>query len=850
VPEQTQTSDDTARDCPARGAALTAGTLLGRYVVRELLGEGAMGSVYLAYDFALDRRVALKLLHPRETDSSQRLLREAKAMARLSHPNVVAVHDLGTVHERAFLAMEYVEGPTLRAWLAEKPRAWVELREVFLGAGRGLAAAHAAGLVHRDFKPENVLIDAHGSARVTDFGVARPVNEPSGTAGTVGYIAPEQRRGEVTPAADQYSFCVTLSEQLAHTAGVPTRVRAAVQRGRSEVAAQRFASMNALLAELSPGTVSQRGPTLLAAAALLGVVGLGALFLRQDPALCARGPAELTSVWDADVRAGLARAFSQSPRPWVQATFPETALRLDRWAQAWTAEHRDACEATRVHGTQSQQLLDLRMACLGARKAEARALTELLTTGEAPGRLDRAAEAVANLPSISGCSGARLLHAPAEPPLAAPLQAKVDAVRLGIAQAHARHDTGDVRQAETELRALVAEAKAIPAPAPQAEAQVQLARALVDLKASTEAEEIAFEAFTTAQSLGKDATAMEAALYAGYASAIGHQSGARWRAIAASLAKRTGGQPSQLASLEKMRAFTLAREGLLEEALAAARAALAFRESELGPNAPELADELYAVSQNLGLLGRIDEGLPVADAVLAIRRRIHGDDHPTTAVVQQLRADFLGALGRDEEALALQQGVRAVMERAYGKSHLGASLSRTKLVEKLSQVGRHAEALALAREALALVESTPGSDPVQLAMKRAYLGEALLRAGQAAEGLTLLELARDLLESKSGSYAQLSATRQLLAEALLALGRPREALVEAEKCLAVRVGARGNPVHVGHAHLLAAKAFDAIEDRHLAEPHLASARAALQGDGPNGRRERAELDAYLKVRTP
>src|SRR5690606_23114766 len=135
-------------------------------------GAGAMGVVYAAYDPELDRKVALKLLHPRghgSLDSRLRLMREAKALARLSHPNVVAVHDVGTYAERVFLAMEFVDGQTLGAWLKERPRPWEEVVAVMRRAGEGLAAAHVAGLVHRDFKPDNVLIARDGRVRVLDF---------------------------------------------------------------------------------------------------------------------------------------------------------------------------------------------------------------------------------------------------------------------------------------------------------------------------------------------------------------------------------------------------------------------------------------------------------------------------------------------------------------------------------------------------------------------------------------------------------------------------------------------------------------------------------------------------------
>jgi serine/threonine protein kinase len=237
----TQTVAHGAPPAPAT-SALGRGDRLGRYVIIDLLGSGGMGVVYTAYDPDLDRRVALKLLRPDRGPSwgetgRLRLLREAQAIARLSHPNVIAVYDAGSFGDQVFVAMEFIEGGTLRQWLEERPP-WREVLDRFLLAGRGLAAAHAAGLVHRDFKPDNVLLSRDGRVRVMDFGLARPIGEPSrmeewrapagsggnlaspltqwGEAlGTPGYMAPEQLRGEASDArSDQFSFCVSLYEAL------------------------------------------------------------------------------------------------------------------------------------------------------------------------------------------------------------------------------------------------------------------------------------------------------------------------------------------------------------------------------------------------------------------------------------------------------------------------------------------------------------------------------------------------------------------------------------------------------------------------------------------------------------
>ncbi len=217
--------------------ALERGAAVGRYVILDRIGAGGMGVVYAAYDPELDRRVALKLLRTDRfaAPGHLRLLREAKALARLTHPNVVAVHDAGTFGDQVFVAMELVEGETLRQWLEAGARSWREVLDRLLAAGRGLAAAHAAGLVHRDFKPENVLLGRDGRVRVVDFGLAKaladaaeepaapdsggelasPLTEWGAVLGTPAYMAPEQIRGIAADArSDQFSFCVALYEAL------------------------------------------------------------------------------------------------------------------------------------------------------------------------------------------------------------------------------------------------------------------------------------------------------------------------------------------------------------------------------------------------------------------------------------------------------------------------------------------------------------------------------------------------------------------------------------------------------------------------------------------------------------
>jgi serine/threonine protein kinase len=220
---------------------LEGGAHIGRYVILHRHGTGGMGHVYAAYDPELDRKVALKLVRPRyaskknrkgTSQAHARMMREAQALARLSHPNVVAIHDVGLYEGQLFLAMDFVEGQTLDRWVTARKRTWQEVVGVYLQAGHGLAGAHAAGLVHRDFKPQNAIVGGDGRVRVLDFGlahrqntdessrsldsspvmrraIAAPLTVDGAVVGTPAYMAPEQHLRKSTDArTDQFAFCM------------------------------------------------------------------------------------------------------------------------------------------------------------------------------------------------------------------------------------------------------------------------------------------------------------------------------------------------------------------------------------------------------------------------------------------------------------------------------------------------------------------------------------------------------------------------------------------------------------------------------------------------------------------
>jgi serine/threonine protein kinase len=312
---------------PDAESKIAAGTRLGRFVVLELVGKGGMGAVYAAYDPELDRKVALKVVRSvsHAAHLEERLKREAQALARLNHPNVITIYEVGSVGAQLFIAMEFVEAGTLRQWLKAETRGWREIVAHFCFAGEGLAAAHAVGLVHRDFKPDNVLVGRDGRMRVTDFGLARatagddvlpfgavapesPLNESITAAGalvgTPAYMAPEQLDGEpLDGRADQFSFCASLYQALygelpftgdnrrairaaiavesvrlpPRKATVPPRVRAVLLRGLRSRPEERYRSMRQLVDALRAAQHG-RGRRYASVSAVAVCVLVGVLF--------------------------------------------------------------------------------------------------------------------------------------------------------------------------------------------------------------------------------------------------------------------------------------------------------------------------------------------------------------------------------------------------------------------------------------------------------------------------------------------------------------------------------------------------------------------------------------------
>jgi tetratricopeptide (TPR) repeat protein len=413
---------------------------VGRYKITGFLGRGGMGVVVAAQDTELKRAVALKLLLPGvwQDAASARLEREAQAMAKLSHPNVVTVFEVARADDRPIIAMELVTGGTLRDWLKQEKRSWRRTLEMVVAAGRGLAAAHEAGLVHRDFKPENVLVGADGRPRVSDFGlVASSVQSADASdddrgsiiGGTPAYMPPEQWDGrDLDARADQYAFAVTCWEALwgerpfatrdrtsrpdpsrepqriRSRHGAPRRLEVALRRALSGDPAKRWPTLSDLLDRLERIARDRRAAIAAGVIATVGAVGLIAFQAGggtpESP--CRSAGAPLDGVWTNARQSKLRDTYSNRSEAFAARAWQATEGTLQEWAEEHRALRIETCELGRTGGDGVKRVASARLECLDQRLT---VFGALVTALEAPDTTSvvYARSASLGLPRSAGC---------------------------------------------------------------------------------------------------------------------------------------------------------------------------------------------------------------------------------------------------------------------------------------------------------------------------------------------------------------------------------------------------------------------------------------------------------------
>jgi tetratricopeptide (TPR) repeat protein len=699
---------------------------LGRLELRGRLGSGAHGEVFRAHDPLLDRDVAVKLLHRGSSlhdEGRARLRREAQALAAITHTNVVSLYDVAIVADSVYVVMELVEGRDLAAWLRDDARDWRVVVALFIELAEGLAAVHRCGLVHRDVKPSNVLVDAWGRPHLADFGLstlsaAIPSDCPSseittelvdlgrtltrtGTLlGTPAYMAPEQHEdAHVDARADQYAFCVALWEALygrrpfhardihglmarkegdlprpADRRGVPRRVHAVLERGLRRDRAARHADMDALVVALRRAS-SRRDRSL----AFVGVLGCGAVGAAAWPtaAPCHQGAARADDRWQAQ-RHEIEASLQRSGLPYATTTFARVDADIDAWTSAWSSAWVRACDDER---SSSSAAAAAQMRCLDAALGELDGFALLMRGGDAR-FIASAVDAAQALPSVDRCRDPR--------------------------GAAAMPDDESV----TEVRALVGRGRHLVRATMLDDAAQTLARA-ESLVAARDDEDIALELDLAVAELALVRTAD--------ASTMQRVESLAWRALAA--------DRSEIA-VEAMLALAAAYAG--ERASGSAEDGLQWIErvepfiARLGDTQADARRRLYR-SALAGYTGDIATKIALAQSVLDLPPDVLPESSQWRGQAWSGLGTGLRLSGRHAEARHAYEQALAHQERTLGPDHPATvgplvGLANLELLQR-----EHAEAQRLLERALALATATYGEEDVRAIRVRTDLGNVALQ---------------------------------------------------------------------------------------------------------------------------
>lgn len=779
--EQWSTERESHDDDPLAdtiSATLARDARFGRYVVLDLLGMGGMGVVHAAYDPELDRKVALKVLresHARSGEAKARMLGEARALARLSHPNVVTVHDVGLFGDQVFLAMEFVRGRSLGRWVEEEAPSAERILEAFAEAGRGLAAAHAAGLVHRDFKPANVMLGDDGRVRVTDFGLARvpraegergadPASVASSTTeagtvlGTPAYMPPEQLAGGTADArSDQFAFCVSLFEALhgrrpfagestaeladairagpvfpARAPAAAARVNALLRRGLAAEPGDRYPDMHALVEDLADDTRGAWRHRLAIGAAVVAAVGLAVAARTARPACAEVVREELAGVWDAPTKEVIERDVRGGPAE-RGVLWRSLEARLDGYAREWSTRRARTCTELRKDDARGRAETVAQQRCLDRRLAELRAVSKFLASGSSVVRA-HALDAAEELPSL------RMCEAPSPVPGGALDEAayqQLNAIKL-------LDRTGRYQEALRIADAVIADGKT---PAQLlAEAHLRRGHLLTRVGRLDEARDAMQRAVAEADATADDETRARALI-----------------ALVFVLALRS--PPYGAADLAAEEAAAVVRRFEGEEGLhlrlTTTTAVLRFAEGRRAEAERSLREVLARVEQ-----------LP-EERLLEL------------TVLNHLAIVLLGG-GRPDEALAFGRRAQRLSAELWDPRHPGFAVVLKNVAAPLAELGKYDEARELLERALRLHEETVGADNARAVSLLCDLADLELRTGRPARAAELAERARTIAATRVATDDHRRRLRPTLtlAEARIALADPKAATALLDEVLA------------------------------------------------------------------
>ncbi|MEM7155206.1 MAG: serine/threonine-protein kinase [Myxococcota bacterium] len=817
-------------------------TMIGRFEVVATAGRGAMGRVYVAFDPQLDRTVALKLIvddgDPQSAEERRtRLVGEAQAMAQLAHANVVSVHEVGRHEGDVFIVMQYVAGPSLRRWNEGADRTLEQRVDALRGAARGLAAAHEAGIVHRDFKPDNVLIDDHGRSFVTDFGLAhsletvadRDSDTNTTLGGTPAYMAPEQMTGaSASAASDQFAFGVAAWEVLTGRrpargskhepvldddggAGLPAWLRRVLVRSMATEPAQRWPSMEAVVTALERR--GGRTRTLVIGVVTIAAIGTAAAMVSTGPEPCADADASIAAHWNDARRQQLRDAFVQTKLGYASGAAEHVNAKLDAYRERWSDAARHSCHIGR-EGRWSDTMVDRAGLCLENAASQLRASVDRLT--EADGKLVRRATALVDgLPPVDRCLDPEVLMAEVAVP-GDDIAAQVRAEKDRIADAQAAFWAGHEQQAAQLTDDVVEAARALDWEPLLADAMFLRAHIYDQVRDVDRARDLYLDAYFLAGRLGYDRVAAQTAAelvsmfepeqleraheWARHARmAIDRSPGlerystrvsqySAWAAMeadelvqAAEVAERAHGEAVESFGTDSEQAgHAIAIAGIVamqrgdhDEALDRLRQALSLVEKHKPPGHPTVARLL----NNMGIVARkakaLDEAAAYFDRSLQAKIDLYGEQHPSVATAYNGLGLLEADRGRFEEAREYLESSLAIREVLLPAEHPDIWNTRDNLAFVALYAGKFERAVELSRRTLEGRQAF-GHAPKRLTITRMLLGRGLVGAKHPERAIEVIDAALKTLATHPDPGLELDA-RVSRAAALLGMGRAAEA---------------------------------------------------------------------------
>ncbi|MBL8935751.1 MAG: serine/threonine protein kinase [Archangium sp.] len=792
------------------------GLVVGRYVVLDAVGAGALGEVFSAWDSTLERTVALKWLYPsvagKDRDSlRQRLVAEARALARVQHPNVVSVHDV-LAHEGAdVIVMELVQHARSLRVVLDGTGPWQRTVAHFIAAADGLVAAHAAGVIHRDFKPDNVLLDGAGRVVVVDFGLARQTDleAPAGTtskhstvSGTPAYLAPERWQGRAADeASDQFSFCVSLYECLTgklpflatDLAGrlddirrgplpmpeVNERVVAALRRGLSTEPSARWPSMAALRDELRASLdAPKRRQVYAVGAALLALSGgIFLLGVRQIRTRCDAADAPVRAVWTTARRATVTSAFEATRHPAATALATRVVQAVDDAVESLASTRKRACVATTFEGD-SDALLSARQTCVSRRLSDIDALLRGLEAADGKA-VERAVVAVESLAPASDCLEASL--SATDPMPSGPARAAVDTAITRVATVRAMRLLGKTKDSVALAETVVSEARAAGWRPLTSDALLEWGSGLERLSKYDDARAKQVEALELAVTSRDDKQAFAAAVALAYLDGVDRkqtESGGTWLTLGNALSEPARVQgTTEAIRLANVQAVMLMRADKAAEA-AVLLARLEQELTKVGQletvNGARLITNLSAALRESG---KPTEGVEAAKRSLALMEKVLSPNHPDVAAAVNNLGSALADLGRLDEAAPFFQRAVELRERLFGKDALVLATPHYNLGELAFRRGDGKTALEAYGRARAIVENARGPDEDDVWDARMGEGLALGLLGRHAEAIAELERVVPELEKRKLPAWNIAQAKLGLAQSLRALKKDEPRVV-------------------------------------------------------------------------